>query len=402
LQFTSGSTSRPKGVMVTHDNLSANSRAIMFEGLRSTPEDRGVSWLPLYHDMGLIGFVVAPVFARVQVLFLPTTSFIRRPSSWLDSVHRYRGTITFAPNFAFALATRAITEAQASTWDLSCLRAVGCGAEPIVPEVLRAFLTRFEKHGLSSKAILPCYGMAEATLAITFHDLGTPLVTDRVVVDAIATGNATAASNDERAVEFVSCGRPFAAHELMIADAQGKPLGEREVGEIRVRGPSVTGGYFDNPEASLNVFHDGWLCTGDLGYRVGEQLFICGRVKDLIILNGKNHYPQDIERIASKIDGIRDGQCVAFSRIGETGAEEAVLVAESRRVGDARQKLVDDLTAAVRTELGITLADVVLIKRGTLPKTSSGKVRRRETKERLERGQLEISTEHDKTDGEGA
>ncbi len=395
LQFTSGSTSRPKGVMVTHDNLSANSHAIIFEGLRATPEDRGVSWLPLYHDMGLIGFVVAPVYARVQVVFLPTTSFIRRPSLWLDTINRHRGTITFAPNFAFALATRAITEAQSSSWDLSCLRALGCGAEPIVADVLRSFLNRFEKNGLSSSCILPCYGMAESTLAVTFHDLGAPLSTDRVDIDAIASRIATPAPIDGRSVEFVSCGRGFTGHDLMIAGPNNEPLGERQVGEIRLRGQSVTTGYFEAPDATAEVFHDGWLCTGDLGYRVGDELFICGRVKDLIILNGKNFYPQDVERIVSTIDGIRDGQCVAFSRFGPSGAEEAVVVAESRRAGEARQKLLDEVVQAVRAELGLTLAEVVLIKRGTLPKTSSGKVRRRETKQRLEHGQLDLASDTD-------
>src|SRR5262249_27168110 len=159
LQFTSGSTSSPKGVMVTHRNLSVNSHAIMFDGLRSTPADRGVSWLPLYHDMGLIGFVIAPLYALVQVMFLPTMAFVRRPSLWLDAIHRFRGTITFAPNFAFALATRAVTDTQAAAWDLSCLRALGCGAEPIQADVLRSFLDRFAARGLRPESILPSYGM---------------------------------------------------------------------------------------------------------------------------------------------------------------------------------------------------------------------------------------------------
>ncbi len=395
LQFTSGSTSRPKGVMVTHENLSVNSHAIMFDGLRSTPEDRGVSWLPLYHDMGLIGFVVAPVYALVQVMFLPTMSFIRRPSLWLDSIHRFRGTITFAPNFAFALATRAVTENQAQTWDLSCLRALGCGAEPIQPDVLRAFLARFAKNGLSEGSILPCYGMAEATLAVTFHDLGKPLATDRIDLAAMKGGHAEPAKDEAPTLELVSCGRPFPGHELMIVGADGAPLPDRKVGEIWLRGPSVTSGYFGDPESTAESFGGGFLHTGDLGYRAEGNLYICGRTKDLIILNGKNHYPQDIERVACTVDGIRDGQCVAFARRGGAGAEEAVLVAESRRTGEAKQALVEAITQAVRAELGVQLADVVLIKRGSLPKTSSGKVRRRETKQRLENGQLELAGERD-------
>ena len=183
LQFTSGSTSRPKGVMVTHGNLSANAHAIMVDGLKSTPDDRGVSWLPLYHDMGLIGFVIAPLYTLVQVMFLPTMSFIRRPSTWLDAIHRFRATITFAPNFAFALATRAVTDAQAKDWDLSCLRILGCGAEPIQADVLRGFVDRFATNGLRPESAMPCYGMAEATLAITFAAHDERARTERVDVD---------------------------------------------------------------------------------------------------------------------------------------------------------------------------------------------------------------------------
>ncbi len=393
LQFTSGSTSKPKGVMVTHHNLSVNSHAIMFDGLKSTPADRGVSWLPLYHDMGLIGFVIAPLYALVQVMFLPTMAFIRRPSLWLEVIHRFRGTITFAPNFAYALATRAVTETQSQHWDLSCMRALGCGAEPIQADVLRGFLTRFQKNGLRPESALPSYGMAEATLAVTFWDVTKEIVTDRVDLQAMKQGRAEvigagagADTASRAAMELVCCGKPFPGHEIRIMGAGG-PLGDRRVGEIWLRGPSVTAGYFGNREATEESFLDGWLRTGDLGYTTPDGLYICGRAKDLIILNGKNYYPQDIEQVVSRVDGIRDGQCVAFSRLDESGAEIAVVVAEARK---ASQQLADALVHAVRAELGLTLGEVHLIKRSTLPKTSSGKVRRREAKLRLETGELEL------------
>lgn len=395
LQFTSGSTSSPKGVMVTHRNLSVNSHAIMFDGLKSTPADRGVSWLPLYHDMGLIGFVIAPLYALVQVMFLPTMAFIRRPSLWLDAIHRFRGTITFAPNFAFALATRAVTEGQARSWDLSCMRALGCGAEPIQPEVLRAFIGRFAAQGLKPESLLPSYGMAEATLAITFADVTAPIRTDRIDLAAMRAGEATPSQGSGAAMELVSCGRPFPGHELAVMGPNGRPLGERQVGEVWLRGPSVTAGYFGDPIATEETFGGGWLRTGDLAYQADGELFICGRAKDLIILNGKNYYPQDIERIVSRVDGIRDGQCVAFSRLDDSGAEIAVVVAESRKLTTG---LSAAIVAAVRAELGLTISETHFIKRGTLAKTSSGKVRRRECKRRLEALELELVTDADSAD----
>ncbi|WP_081865272.1 fatty acyl-AMP ligase [Chondromyces apiculatus] len=391
LQFTSGSTSRPKGVMVTFRNLAVNSHAIMFDGLRSTPEDRGVSWLPLYHDMGLIGFVIAPLYALVQVMFLPTTAFIRRPSIWLDAIHRFRGTITFAPNFAYALAARAVTETQAAGWDLSCMRALGCGAEPIQADVLRTFLTRFAKNGLRPESILPSYGMAEATLAITFSDVDSTLTTDRVDVLSMRAGTAKPAA-EGTALELVSCGRPFPGHEVAILSPAGKTLGERQVGEVCLRGPSVTLGYFNDASSTQDAFGTGWLKTGDLGYFAEGQLYICGRAKDLIILSGKNYYPQDLERVVSRVDGIRDGQCVAFSRLDALGGEQAVVVAECRK---RTPELVQAVMRAVRAEVGVQLSEVVLIKRGTLAKTSSGKVRRREMKQRLEAGELELAVAED-------
>ncbi|AKT41947.1 fatty acyl-AMP ligase [Chondromyces crocatus] len=394
LQFTSGSTSSPKGVMVTFRNLAVNSHAIMFDGLRSTPEDRGVSWLPLYHDMGLIGFVIAPLYALVQVMFLPTTAFIRRPSIWLDAIHRFRGTITFAPNFAYALATRAVTETQAAGWDLSCMRALGCGAEPIQAEVLRGFLTRFAKNGLRPESILPSYGMAEATLAITFSDIDATLTTDRVDLMAMRAGMAKpAADGAAAALELVACGRSFPGHEISVVAPDGTHLEDRQVGEVWLRGPSVTVGYFNEPASTEDTFGGGWLRTGDLGYLADGQLYICGRAKDLIILGGKNYYPQDVERIVSRVDGIRDGQCVAFSRLDASGGEQAVVVAECRK---STPELSQAVMRAVRAEVGVQLAEVILIKRGTLAKTSSGKVRRREMKRRLETGELELAVAEDK------
>ncbi len=393
LQFTSGSTSKPKGVCVTHANLSANSHCIMFDGLKATPEDRGVCWLPLYHDMGLIGFVVAPLYAQVEVMFLPTASFIRRPSLWLDALHRFKGTISFAPNFAYALATRAVQERQTKEWDLSRVRVLGCGAEPIQASVLEAFVKRFHAQGLRPETLLPCYGMAEATLAITFHELGTPMRVDKVCVEAMRTGKAIAVgATDERpALELVGCGKAFPGHELAIVGDDGARMTDRMVGEIWFRGPSVTGGYFKDREATAAAFdaeNAGWLRTGDLGYLADGELFICGRCKDLIILNGKNYYPQDIERVVSSVEGVREQQCVAFSRLDDSGAEHAVIVAEGRKGGVEGEAIVAKIIQAVRAETGLTLDEVHLIRRGTLPKTSSGKVRRRETKRRLETGEL--------------
>ncbi|MBL9024643.1 MAG: fatty acyl-AMP ligase [Myxococcales bacterium] len=391
LQFTSGSTSKPKGVMVTFGNLAANAHAIMVDGLKSTPADKGVSWLPLYHDMGLIGFVVAPLYTLVQVMFLPTMSFIRRPSVWLDAIHRHRATITFAPNFAYALATRAVTDAQSKDWDLSCMRALGCGAEPIQADVLRGFLKRFEKNGLAPTSALPSYGMAEATLAITFWDIEKELRSDTVDVSKMRAGEAVPGEG----MELVACGKPFPGHELKVAAPDGAPLGERKVGEVWVRGPSVTKGYYGDAAATEEAFSGDWLKTGDLGYLADGELYLCGRAKDLIILNGKNYYPQDIEAVVSRAAGVRDGQCVAFSVLSDDGGEHCVIVAEAK-IGPRAGTMADiiaSIVQLVRAEIGIVPGEVHLIKRGTLPKTSSGKVRRREAKRRLEAGELELLVE---------
>jgi fatty-acyl-CoA synthase len=271
------------------------------------------------------------------------------------------------------------------------MRALGCGAEPIQADVLRAFLDRFAPQGLRPESILPSYGMAEATLAIAFADVTAPLTTDWVDLQAMRAGEAVPAGEGPT-MELVACGGAFPGHEIAIFDRDGGRLPERQVGEIRLRGPSVTAGYYGDAESTAETFGDGWLHTGDLGYLAGGQLYICGRAKDLIILNGKNYYPQDVERIVSRVDGVRDGQCVAFSRLDATGAEIAVVVTESRQ---DMTGIAAAIVAAVRVEMGLCVSEVHFIKRGTLPKTSSGKVRRRECRRRLEADALERLSELD-------
>jgi fatty-acyl-CoA synthase len=404
LQFTSGSTSNPKGVMVTHGNLAANSYAIMFDGLRSDPaRDRGVSWLPLYHDMGLIGFVVAPIFAQVPVVLLPTTSFVRRPSTWLDAVNRYRGTITFAPNFAYALATQGISARQMEGWDLSCVRALGCGAEPVDAETVRAFMDKFAPVGLARTAILPSYGLAEATLAVTFSSLEEPLVTDAVEPSSLRSGKATRAANGH-SVELVSCGRSFPSHTVQVLGEAGNALGEREIGEIVVQGPSVAKGYFGDDVATAATFKEGRLFTGDLGYFADGRLYVCGRSKDLIILRGRNYYPQDIEKIISDIEGVRTSQVAVFTCARQSngngnanhdaasGDLRLVAVAEVSKSQLAQETMRRAIVAAVQERMGIKVDEVHFLRRGALPKTSSGKVRRRETRARLFEGTLQLAT----------
>jgi fatty-acyl-CoA synthase len=371
LQFTSGSTSRPKGVMVTHANLAANAEAFMLHGLRRDPAvDKGVSWLPLFHDMGLIGFVVGPLFTNVPCVFLPTASFVRAPRLWLDKIHEHRGTITYAPNFAYALVAKRLKDRDVEGLDLSCLRIAGCGAEPIQARALRDFAERLAPAGFDSRAFVPSYGMAEATLALTFVPLREGLKTDV-----------------QGQQELVDCGRAFPQHEIAIIDEAGRRLGDREVGQIVARGPSVTGGYFEEPELTAQTYkplagdEDGapWLHTGDLGYLVEGRLFVCGRLKDIIIVRGRNYYPSDIEWAVGDLPGIRRGNVVAFA-VGEGVGEEQLVVCCEGAASDAAS-IREGAIACIAARFGLTAHEVVVAPLASLPRTSSGKPQRRRTRQ---------------------
>ncbi|HEX4417686.1 MAG TPA: fatty acyl-AMP ligase [Kofleriaceae bacterium] len=391
LQFTSGSTSTPKGVMVTHDNLRANAAAIMRDGLQTDPAiDHGVSWLPLYHDMGLIGFVISPIFHRVQVTFIATLVFARNPTIWLETIHRVRGTITFAPNFAYALIVKRATPEQRAAWDLSSMRHFGCGAEPINPTTMRTFVETFAPAGLAATSLLPCYGMAEATLAISFIGIDEALSTDIIDAGAYQTQRrAEPAAADQlaggRAQEFVRCGRSFPGHDVGAFDAAGARLGDRRVGELWVRGPSVARGYYEDPVATEHSFGGGWLRTGDYGYLVDGHIYITGRKKDLIIINGRNYDPQRLEWLVDELPEVRKGSTVAVSRPGP-GSEELIIVLESKTTNAGA--LQERVRARVADQMQLVAADVVVCPVGSLPKTSSGKLQRARTREQYLAGTL--------------
>ncbi|MGK4000008.1 fatty acyl-AMP ligase [Sorangium sp. So ce1024] len=399
LQFTSGSTSRPKGVVLTHANLAANVRAIVELGLGVRGSvDTGVSWLPLYHDMGLIGFVIAPLYYVNTVTFLPPLLFLKRPVRWLEAITRHRGNVSFGPNFAYALCVKRIREQEMAGLDLSTWRVAGCGAEPIRADNLRAFAEKFAPVGFDEKAFVCSYGMAESTLAVSFSALGTGLQTDSVDGETLwKEGKAVPAPADsDRASALVQCGSAFEGHEIAVFasdDAESaRPLGDREVGELRLRGPSVMPGYFNDPDMTKEAFAGGWLRTGDLGYLAEGKVYICGRSKEVIIVNGRNYYPQDLEWEASRVSGVRKGNVIAFGTMKPHNDRERVVIVFETTASDEQEKqsLKGEVRRVVQQAMGLTVDDVVAVGPGVLPKTSSGKLQRSRTRELYENGELLI------------
>ena len=396
IQFTSGSTSRPKGVVLTHANIAANVEGINRAALRLGKDDVGVSWLPLYHDMGLIGFVLAPLYDRIPVVLLPPFSFLKRPAVWLRALSRHRGTISYAPNFAYALAAKRLRPTDLEGLDLSAWRVAGCGAEPVRKATLDGFARLLEPVGFSAKAFVPSYGMAEATLAISFEEPGVGVREDVVHGPALwEEGVARPVSVDHpESVSLTRCGHALPGHEVAVFamddTTSAQPLPERTVGELRVRGPSVMRGYHDEREMTASAFAGGWFCTGDLGYLASGEVVPCGRAKEVVIVNGRNFYPQDIEHFASQVPGVRKGNVVAFgTHTADGDRERVVVVFESTGTSEGeRARRVNGVRLSIQEGLGLTVDDVVPVDAGVLPKTSSGKLQRLATRKLYDGGDL--------------
>ena len=393
LQYTSGSTGDPKGVVLTHANLLANIRAIG-EVVELGPGDVGVSWLPLYHDMGLIGAWLTPLHFGLPLAVMSPLAFLSRPERWLRAFQKYGGTVSAAPNFAYELCVRKIADKDIQGLDLSSWRAALNGAEPVNPDTLDRFAQRFGRYGFRREAQLPVYGLAEAALAVTVPPLNRGPLIDRIERETFtAQGRAVAARTDDAtAISFVSSGKPIPRHEVRIVDPSGIEVSDRTEGFLWFRGPSATSGYYQNAAATEQLLPMGpavgdgeyaWVSSGDRAYRADGEIYVTGRVKDIIIKGGRNLYPHEVEELAARAEGIRKGCIVAFGQKDEaSGTEKLIVVAETReREASRRAAIVAAVTEQVSQGLGLPPDRVELIRPGSIPKTSSGKLRREETKQ---------------------
>ncbi|MBF0860556.1 fatty acyl-AMP ligase [Gluconobacter kanchanaburiensis] len=398
LQFSSGSTRFPMGVSVTQAAGMANARAIARDGLHVHPaedprDDRCVSWLPLYHDMGLVGFFLTPLTCQLSVDLLPTREFARRPHVWLDLISRNRGTIAYSPSFGYELCSRRSGQADL---DLSCWRIAGIGGDMIRHHILEGFAERFTSNGFRASAFVASYGMAEATLAISFAPLDTGIQTDTIDLRRLEKDGIAEPSNDPSHPlrTFVLCGEALPDHQIEVRDATGRDLADRQVGTVFVRGPSLMCGYFRRPDETEAVLDAaGWLNTGDLGYHLNGQIVVTGRAKDLIIINGRNIWPQDLEWSAeSEIPTLRSRDVAVFSVDSDEGEKIVALVQCRATEETSRDLLRDEVTSLFRRQHGVDV-DVVLVPPRTLPQTSSGKLTRARAKSMLLSGQFEQQPE---------
>jgi fatty-acyl-CoA synthase len=390
LQYTSGSTAAPKGVMVTHANLLANIRA-MGRAIDARPGDGAASWLPLYHDMGLIGAWMLPLFFGFPLTLLSPVTFLTHPVRWLRAITRRRATLTAGPNFAYELCIRKIPDSELEGLDLSSIRGAMNGAEPVLPETIQRFCERFARCGLRPNSVIPVYGLAEATLAVSAPPLGRSVRIDRIERIQFETeGRAAPAEADPHALAFVSVGCPIGC-EVKIADSAGREAGERIEGNLWFRGPSATQGYFRNPDATAEIRREGgWVDSGDRAYRADGEIYITGRTKDIIIKGGRNLYPHEIEDAVGRVDGVRRGCVVAFGVTDpKTGTERLVVVAETRTPAESR-RIEAAIIEATSEAAGVPPDLVRVAPPHSIPKTSSGKLRRTETRRIFLEGRLGV------------
>lgn len=379
LQFTSGSTRTPRGVVITERALMCNLQGIVRNGLEIRPGDRSASWLPFYHDMGLVGLVLAPMVTQISVDYLATRDFAIRPLQWLRLISRNRCTVAFSQPFGLKLCTLRVRESDLKELDLSCWRAAGIGAEMIRPETLRNFAEKFASAGFDENAFLPCYGLAESTLAVTFSKIGEGCKSIQVDSKTLIDKRMAARLQTEgrKQNEFVNCGRPLPGHIVKIVDEDGQQLSEMMVGSVLVHGDSVMTGYYNNPEETNKALKSGnWLDTGDIGFLLEGDLFITGRRTDVIIVNGRNIRAQDIEELAEQQPEVRSREASAFGVNDEDGTTTIVLVIECRLTAvTERQSLTVRLQQLVYMAFGVNCV-VELVPPHTLPRTSSGKLSR--------------------------
>jgi fatty-acyl-CoA synthase len=390
IQYTSGSTGAPKGVLLTHAHLLANIRAIG-RALHVHSEDVAVSWLPLYHDMGLIGSWLMPLYYGVPLALLSPLAFLSRPSRWLRALHLHRGTLSAAPNFAYDLCARKVKDSELDGLELGAWRVALNGSEAVSPDTLERFIRRFAPCGFRPGSMFPAYGLAEVAVALTFPPVGRPPRIESIDREHFTRHReARPAPAGTPPLRLVSCGRPLEGYQARIVDDAGRPLAERQEGRIEFRGPSVTPGYFRAPEATRAVLHEGWMDSGDLGYLDDGELYVTGRHKDLIIKAGRNLYPAELEEVVGNIPGIRRGCVAAFGLPSETlGTERLVVIAETREgAAEARERLRAAVVERVTSVLGLPPDEVVLAPPGAVRKTSSGKIRRGDTREAYVRGRL--------------
>lgn len=379
LQYTSGSTGAPKGVILTHANLLANIRS-MGSALKVNSNDIFVSWLPLYHDMGLIGAWLGSLHYACQLIIMSPLSFIARPARWLWAIHRYRGTLSAAPNFAYEQCLRRIDDKDLEGLDLSSWRCAFNGAEAVSPVTVTRFIDRFAKYGFRKEAMMPVYGLAESSVGLAFPPLSRGPVIDRIRRDNLmASGQATPAEGTEADVlQFVGCGGPLPRHQIRIVDSNDRELPDRQEGLLQFQGPSATSGYFRNPDKTSSLFHGEWLDSGDMGYIANGEVFITGRRKDIIIKAGRNIYPEELEEAIGDIEWVRKGNVAVFGSIDpDSGTERLVVLAETRkRDPQALSSLQTQVNSLVTDLVGTPADDVVLAPPNTVLKTSSGKIRR--------------------------